>query len=164
MTATPNTSKKQPLSVGAKRARAKKAAAKPAVVGTVSADGEVSLSNQAIARVAEEFVKAEKAEKAKRAAKAPAKVVPLKAVAYGAKSEWHAAREAAAKARAAEGVTIRERRNETRHPDGAAAVAHAGCPQCGARKGDQCFKANGTDRTPYVHGPRFKKWETRKGK
>ena len=42
--------------------------------------------------------------------------------------------------------------------DMGAAAAYA-CPQCKARKGVQCFKANGVDRTPYVHAPRFAKWE-----
>lgn len=74
-------------------------------------------------------------------------------------SDWHAARARKAAERAANGETTRERRNETRHPDGAAAVDFTSCPTCKARKGEQCFKANGTDRTPYVHGTRMAKWD-----
>lgn len=92
----------------------------------------------------------------KAIAKKAAAVKPLPA---GTATDWHAARAAAALGRKQAGTTPKERRNETRHPDGAAAVQLFACPQCSAKKGDQCFKANGTDRTPYVHAPRFAKWE-----
>lgn len=51
-----------------------------------------------------------------------------------------------------------ERRNETTHPDGAAAVAFKGCPSCKARKAKKCVKADGTE-TNHVHAARFKTWE-----
>jgi len=51
-----------------------------------------------------------------------------------------------------------ERRNETTHADGAAAVEFAACPKCKARKGAKCIRHDG-ERTNYVHGPRFAKWE-----
>jgi len=93
------------------------------------------------------------------AKKAIAKKAAAAAPSAKAETDWHAARAAAAAARAEKGETTKVRRNETRHPDGAAAVAEFACPQCGAKKGAQCFKANGTDRTPYVHAPRFAKIE-----
>lgn len=55
-----------------------------------------------------------------------------------------------------------ERRNEATHPDGAAAIAHAGCPQCKARKATKCIRHDGA-RTNYVHAPRMRKWETAHG-
>lgn len=93
----------------------------------------------------------------KAAARAKAKVTAAKVEA----SEWHTARADRAAERDAKGETVKARRNETRHPDGAAAVASAGCPQCKAKKGAQCFKANGDDRAPYVHAPRFAAWEAK---
>jgi hypothetical protein len=51
-----------------------------------------------------------------------------------------------------------ERRNETTHPDGAAAVAATGCPSCKARKGTQCTARSG-ERTNHVHAGRMRKWE-----
>ena len=52
-----------------------------------------------------------------------------------------------------------ERRTEATHPDGLAAVLHGPCAKCSAKKGERCFATSGA-RTNYVHGPRFKAWET----
>lgn len=90
-----------------------------------------------------------------RKAKAEAKAAPAAAPAEA--WDWHATR--AAKAAERGGKPAPERRNETRHPDGAAAVAWGPCPKCQALKGEQCFKANGQDRTPFVHAPRMEAWD-----
>lgn len=47
-----------------------------------------------------------------------------------------------------------ERRNETTHPDGAAAVAGFPCPTCKARKGVLCTARSG-ERTKHVHAGRL---------
>lgn len=52
----------------------------------------------------------------------------------------------------------KERRNETRHPDGAAAVEAFACPTCKARKAAQCIRHDG-ERTPYVHATRMAKYD-----
>jgi hypothetical protein len=52
-----------------------------------------------------------------------------------------------------------ERRNETTHPDGAAAVAVTGCPTCKARKGAKCIRHDGA-RTNHVHAARMAKADT----
>lgn len=56
-----------------------------------------------------------------------------------------------------------ERRNETTHPDGAAAVAHGKCPACQARKGTLCTAATGNP-TKHVHAGRMKAWEQAQAK
>lgn len=53
-----------------------------------------------------------------------------------------------------------ERRTEYTHPDGRAAVEFGPCAKCGAVKAERCIRHDG-ERTNYVHGPRFKSWETR---
>lgn len=103
----------------------------------------------------------------KAIAKAAAKKAPA-AKAEPVRTAWHEAREASAAAHAAAGTKPKERRNETRHPDGRAAVDAFACPKCGAKKGDQCFKSGDAGqlgaRTPFVHAPRFAKWEAKNAK
>lgn len=54
----------------------------------------------------------------------------------------------------------KERRNETTHADGAAAVAAVACPGCKARKGAKCIRHDG-ERTNHVHAGRMKAWESK---
>lgn len=76
---------------------------------------------------------------AKAAAKAPTKVEPAKRVS----------------------LPNAERRNETTHEDGAAAVAGWACKACGSAKGTRCLAATG-EPTSYVHSDRMKKLEASK--
>lgn len=52
----------------------------------------------------------------------------------------------------------KERRNETTHPDGQAAVDNYGCPTCKARKAAKCIRHDG-ERTNHVHSARLAKWD-----